>query len=132
MTFALDSRLENDGFFIEDWDLCRVSLKKDKTFPWLVLVPRRAEAREIFDLSPEDQVRLTHEVSRAGALLLSLTGAHKINVAALGNMVPQLHVHVIARFANDPAWPSAVWSRDWPENPYTEQEKDAFIARFRR
>jgi len=127
MPFVLDQRLESSSFFIEDWDLCRVALKNDKTWPWLYLVPRRDHVREIYELSQPDRSRLVEEISMASRALKALYNAEKINTAALGNMVPQLHIHVFARFKDDPAWPRPVWTVQRDEISYTEAEKDAEI-----
>lgn len=124
MTFLLDGRLEESSFFIEDWDLCRVALKNDKTLPWLYLVPRRAHVREIYDLPSADQGLLMREISLASRTLHVLYRPEKINTAALGNMVPQLHVHIFARFKGDLAWPRPVWAVQWNEIPYTVPEKE--------
>lgn len=129
--FVLDSRLQDSSFFIEDWDLCRVSLKSDKTWPWLYLVPRCMDVREIYDLSGADQSQLVREISIAAKALKSLYKAEKINTAALGNMVPQLHVHVFARFKDDPAWPRPVWTVQRDEISYTDSEKNAELQKLR-
>jgi len=125
MTFILDHRLAESSFFIEDWNLCRVLLKNDKTWPWLYLVPRRENIREIYDLAAADQIQLIHEISMASRALTFLYKPDKINTAALGNMVPQLHVHIFARFRDDPAWPRPVWAVQRDEISYTEVEKNA-------
>lgn len=127
MAFILDHRLADSSFFIEDWPLCRVALKNDKSWPWLYLVPRRENIREIHDLSVPEQVQLIHEISMAARALQTVYQPEKINTAALGNMVPQLHVHVLARFKNDPAWPRPVWAVQQAEIAYTESEKDKAI-----
>ena len=129
--FVPDPRLAGSSVFVTDWDLCRVSLKNDKTWPWLYLVPRRENIREIFELSQAEQQLLIREISRAGAVLQNLYNPDKINTAALGNMVPQLHVHVFARFKTDAAWPGAVWSVQANEIPYTESEAEAEIKRLK-
>lgn len=129
--FTMDERLAESSHFIEDWDLCRVSLKSDKTWPWLYLVPRRENVREIYDLTPEDRNTLAAEIAMAGQALNTLYKADKINTAALGNMVPQLHVHVFARYKTDPAWPRPVWAIQTAEIPYTEAEKDAEIQKLK-
>ena len=131
MAFALDHRLDSSSFFIEDWDLCRVSLKNDKTFPWLYLVPRRENIREMFELNADDQQQLILEISRAGRALQVLYTPTKINTAALGNMVPQLHVHVFARFQDDPAWPKPVWAVQLAEIPYTEAERVSALQKLK-
>ncbi len=129
--FALDQRLADGGFFITDLDLCRVMLKNDKTWPWLVLVPRRADIREIYDLAADDQTQLTREISRTAQTLKTLYKADKINIAAYGNMVPQLHIHVFARFKADLAWPKPVWAVQHDEIPYTDLEKETEIEKFK-
>lgn len=131
MPFTLDRRLAESSHFIEDWPLCRVSLKSDKTWPWLYLVPRRDNVKEIYELSAADQQQLVRETADAGRVLQSLYKADKINTAALGNMVPQLHVHVFARFKTDPAWPRPVWAIQGAEIPYTEAEREAELAKIK-
>jgi len=107
--FALHPRLEADTTLIADWPLCRVLLNDDCTYPWLVLVPRHPGIAEIGDLAPADRATLVEEIARASAALRAHLAPERINVAALGNVVPQLHVHLIARFTTDPAWPRPVW-----------------------
>ncbi len=131
MTFEMDHRLADSSHFIEDWKLCRVSLKSDKTWPWLYLVPRRESVREIYDLPLADQQQLVREMSDAAYALNTLYKADKINTAALGNMVPQLHVHIFARFKSDAAWPKPVWAIQTAEIPYTESEKNVDIHKLK-
>ncbi|MDE2110617.1 MAG: HIT family protein [Alphaproteobacteria bacterium] len=107
--FQLHDRLATDTVFAADWPLSRVLLMNDARFPWLVLVPKRVGAGEIFDLDPADRAALHEEICRAGAGLKSLTGCAKINIGILGNIVPQFHVHVVARNPGDEAWPGPVW-----------------------
>lgn len=109
MAFRLDDRLAADTVALWDWPLSAVLLMNDRRFPWLILVPRRPSMRELHDLAPADRDICAAEVERASRLLQRATGAEKMNVAALGNVVPQLHIHVIARFAGDTAWPRPVW-----------------------
>jgi len=108
-TFMLHPRLEADTVFVTDWALSRVLAMNDARYPWLILVPRRANAVEIHDLEHAERGVLMEEIARAGAALKSLTAAAKINIGALGNLVPQLHVHVVARNPGDAAWPGPVW-----------------------
>src|SRR5262245_5994111 len=108
--FILHPRLAADGPFIADLPLCRVLLMNNTRFPWLVLVPRREEMREVFDLTAADRTVLMEEIAQAAQALQRATAGEKMNIAALGNQVPQFHVHVIARFAADDAWPNPVWS----------------------
>lgn len=109
--FSLHPRLEADAAFVADWALARVLLMNDARYPWLVLVPRRSGAVEIFDLDASDRMLLIEEIARASRGLKQASGAEKINIGALGNLVPQLHVHVVARRMGDPAWPGPVWGQ---------------------
>ncbi len=129
-TFDLHPQLAADGLFLTDWPLCRVLRMNDRTYPWLILVPRRDGVREIIDLATEDQQRLMQEIARASEALKALRRPHKINVAALGNMVPQLHVHVIGRDQGDPAWPKPVWGVT-PANPFPPLEAEMEIGAWR-
>jgi len=106
--FELDPRLAANPHVI-DWPLCSIFLENDARFPWLVLVPRRAEMREIFDLSSGDRAEFFCELNAAAERVAGALNPTKMNVAMLGNMVPQLHGHVIARFEGDAAWPGPVW-----------------------
>jgi diadenosine tetraphosphate (Ap4A) HIT family hydrolase len=128
--FVLDPRLENDSTSIMVVGLCDVRLSKDARWPWLILVPRRADITEIFELTPLDQVLLTFEIELVSAALKKVTGAAKINVGALGNIVRQLHVHVIARSEGDANWPGPVWGFGEAE-PYEDATRDEFIAKLR-
>jgi diadenosine tetraphosphate (Ap4A) HIT family hydrolase len=126
-TFELHPRLAADTVFLADWALSRALLMNDARYPWLILVPRRNAAVEIHDLVPEDGATLMDEIARASAALKRLTGADKINVGALGNLVPQLHIHVVARRAGDPAWPGPVWGRGEPQ-PYAPDARDRLLS----
>jgi diadenosine tetraphosphate (Ap4A) HIT family hydrolase len=114
---------------VADWALSRVLLMNDSRYRWLLLVPRRAGMAEIFDLDESDRMALTEEITLAARTLKHLTNAEKINVGALGNLVPQLHVHVVARELDDPAWPGPVWGHS-PAVPYEASVRDDFISQF--
>src|SRR6478735_2916350 len=116
-TFLLHPRLEADTLFVADWALSRVLLMNDARFPWLVLVPRRAGVSELHELAHAERMVLIEEIARAARALKSVTAAAKMNVASLGNLVPQLHVHVVARTPADAAWPQPVWGLG-PSVPY--------------
>ena len=107
--FSLDPQLEADSIAVADLPLCAVRLMRDANYPWLLLVPRRQGLAEIIDLEPEDRTRLMAEIAAASQALRASVRCDKLNVGALGNMVRQLHVHVIARRTDDPAWPNPVW-----------------------
>ncbi|MBP2236005.1 diadenosine tetraphosphate (Ap4A) HIT family hydrolase [Sinorhizobium kostiense] len=126
-TFTLDERLERDGIPIASIGLCQLRLMNDRRWPWLILIPQREGVSEIFDLSPLDQTMLTFETMLVATALKKVTGAEKINVGALGNVVRQLHVHVIARRTGDPNWPGPVWGFGKAE-PWPETEHEAFAA----
>ena len=128
--FQLDPRLGRDTVFIADWPLCRVLLTDDARFPWLVLVPRRAGLAELDDLDEDDRTRLMHEIQRAMKTLRRVVACDKLNVGALGNIVRQLHVHVVARHTSDAAWPGPVWGHGAAQR-YTPEAHDALVARLR-
>ncbi|CAA0081385.1 Uncharacterised protein [BD1-7 clade bacterium] len=109
--FELDPQLQGDSVSLGKLALCEVLLAKDANYPWLILVPHRASITEIYQLPDEDQLQLSKEVSLVSRLMATHFLAHKMNVAALGNVVSQLHVHVIARFDYDPAWPAPIWGK---------------------
>lgn len=115
--FVLHERLAADTVPLDDWPLCRVLLMNDASYPWLILVPRRAGLSELHDVAPGDMPQLVDEICQASRALQSSFAPDKINVGALGNMVAQLHIHVIARFRDDPAWPGPVWGAQ-PPVPY--------------
>lgn len=119
--FALDSRLQEDTLVIGDFPLCRLLLSNDSNYPWFILVPRRPDISEVFQLDARDQLQLWQETTLLSEQLKDLFNADKLNVAALGNVVSQLHMHVIVRRRSDIAWPAPVWGKH-PATPYTAQE----------
>jgi len=118
--FKLDSQLQNDTFFIKDLKLCQVLLMNNSLYPWVILVPKKANLVEIIDLSKEEQILLMEEIALVSKALKSHLNPKKLNVANLGNMVSQLHIHIIARFENDPSFPKPVWGLG--SKSYEEQE----------
>jgi diadenosine tetraphosphate (Ap4A) HIT family hydrolase len=128
--FELDPRLEGDSVPVCDLDLCAVRLMNDARFPWVILVPRIAGLAELIDLSETDRRTMTDEIDQVTRALSTQTKAEKMNVAALGNMVRQLHVHVIARFAGDAAWPGPIWGVGTPA-AYTEEDRVERIGGLR-
>jgi diadenosine tetraphosphate (Ap4A) HIT family hydrolase len=127
--FALHPRLAADTVFVADWSLSRVLLMNDARFPWLILVPRRAEMSELFELGGSDLETLMEEIARAGEGLKSVTRCAKINVGALGNLVPQLHIHVVGRGPGDAAWPGPVWGHGRAE-PYALDVLEKRVREF--
>ena len=127
--FRPDERLVRDSDLVTRIGLCELRLMKDARWPWLVLVPQRPGASEVFDLTPLDQTMLTFETTLVAEALKKVTGAAKINTGALGNIVRQLHVHVIARSEGDPNWPGPVWGFGAAE-PRSAEETKAFSAKL--
>ncbi len=130
MTFALDPRLAADTLPIGDLPLCRVLLMNDARYPWLILAPRRPELVEIVDLDREARMTLMDEIALASEALRALPGVDKVNVGALGNIVRQLHVHVIGRTTGDPAWPGPVWGAGTARR-YDGEEARGVTAKMR-
>jgi len=134
MAFVLHPRLMVDTTVVVDWKLSRVLLMNDKRFPWLILVPRRVGLSEIFELDETERMQLMSEIARASEKLKAWGRARgcgdKINVANIGNLVPQLHVHVVARGKGDPAWPGTVWNAG-PSVPYGAAEISRIVAELR-
>lgn len=129
--FELDSRLHNDTFFVCDLTLCRVLLMNDKQFPWLILVPMRNNIAEIIDLPEQEQQTLLAESAKVSTVLQQVFSPYKLNVGALGNVVRQLHVHHVARFENDVAWPKPVWGNQAPV-AYDDGEASAILATLKQ
>lgn len=128
--FQLHPQLAADTVPVANWPLCQVLLIKDANYPWLVLVPARDDLRDFDDLAPDDLQQASAEIVRASRALKTVFTPDKINVGALGNMVPQLHIHVIARFADDPAWPQPVWGVV-PALPYTADALESRLTLLR-
>ncbi len=128
--FQLHERLAEDTVEVARWTLSRVLLMNDSHYPWLVLVPQRSGLRDFDDLAEADLPVMTGEILRASRLLKAAFRPDKMNVAALGNQVPQLHLHVIARFTADAAWPGPVWGVRPPE-PYTPEALAERLALLR-
>ncbi|MBL4838810.1 MAG: HIT family protein [Kordiimonadaceae bacterium] len=126
----LHPQLAADSVPVVEIALCDVRLIADATYPWLILVPRREGVREIHALDDVDQQQLMQEISFVSQLLEELTGADKMNVAALGNMVPQLHIHIIARFVGDAAWPAPVWGAT-QKKPYSDDALESLVTKLK-
>jgi diadenosine tetraphosphate (Ap4A) HIT family hydrolase len=127
--FELDPGLAMAGPPIADWPLCQLRLRDDRRFPWLLLIPRRPGIVELTDLDEADYRQLCAEMRAAVGLLRALFRPDKTNVATLGNQVPQLHVHIVARFRTDSAWPEPIWGKGEAE-PYPPDERAAVVARI--
>ncbi len=128
--FRLHERLAADTVQVTDWPLSSVRLMNDRSWPWLILVPRQPRLREIHDLATLDLALLVGEIAKASRAMSDICQPEKVNIGALGNIVPQLHIHVIGRFRDDPAWPGPVWSFR-PAVPYREDELEKTLERLR-
>ena len=128
-SFVLHAQLEKDTFALAELSLCAVRAMDVAALPWLVLVPRVDGARDTIDLSTDAQRQLMEEIALVSRALRAGFNPHKLNVAALGNVVSQLHVHVVARFTDDAAWPKPVWG-NLPMQPYLTDQREEFRLIF--
>jgi diadenosine tetraphosphate (Ap4A) HIT family hydrolase len=127
--FVLHPRIETDSLAVADLPLSALRLMRDANYPWLILIPRRSALTEIVDLSADERVQLMTEIALASEALRAEAAPEKLNVAAIGNMVRQLHVHVVARRTGDAAWPKPVWGAA-PAKPYPPGEAEALAGRI--
>lgn len=128
--FELDARLKNDTYALGEWPLSMVLLHRDSNFPWCILVPKRAGASEIHTLNDRDQLALFEESRLLSRAMATVFAPDKMNIAALGNVVKQLHVHHVARYVNDAAWPAPVWGAV-PEKAYEDSNLRVRIEMLR-
>jgi len=129
--YALDPQLQQDTVQLGQFPLCDVLLMNDANFPWVILVPRRSRIREIFHLSSEEQHQLMDESVFVSQRMADFYEADKMNVAALGNVVPQLHVHHVVRRQNDLCWPKPIWGAVTPK-PYADSDLKAMVDELTR
>ncbi len=127
----IHQQLQQDCLVIGRFPLCHLLLMKDANYPWFILVPDRDDVSEIFQLSPQEQQQLMSESSRLAEVLAERFQADKINIAALGNVVPQLHIHHVVRYRSDVAWPAPIWGAV-PAKPYVEHELREQVEEARR
>ena len=131
ITWTLHPQLAQDTVPVGDLALSRLLLANDANYPWLILVPRKPGLVELVDLADHEQARLTAEIAAAAKVLRAITECEKLNIAALGNQVAQLHVHVIGRRHSDAAWPKPVWGAV-PPAAYDQKVREGFVAALRR
>ncbi|MBI5902228.1 MAG: HIT family protein [Deltaproteobacteria bacterium] len=129
--FVLDQRLTEDTAPVRALKLCTVLLMKDSSMPWLILVPQRAGIKEVYELEAGDRLILMEEAARASRVIKALYAPDKINIGSLGNIVTQLHLHVIGRFSTDRAWPGPVWGAGQGV-PYSKEGLDMSLIRLRK
>ena len=128
--FKLDARLENDTIELGKIEFIKVLMSKDSNYPWLILVPEIADATELFDLDAQQQQLLMQTITKISKDMQVEFSADKINVGALGNVVKQLHIHIVARFETDIAWPGPIWGQH-PAKPYTQEQLEAQINKMK-
>lgn len=128
-SFTLHPQIEADSVFVRDLPLSQLRLQNQSAVPWLLLVPRRENAVELHRLADADRAQAMNEIILASKAVEALFAPDKINIGALGNMVPQLHIHIIGRFKNDPAWPQPVWGKLLP-SPYRPEVLEALLERL--
>ena len=126
----IHAQLQNDCLLLGRFPLSHLLLSKDANYPWFILVPDRKDITEIYQLSREDQILLIDESSLLSEILISVFDADKVNIAALGNVVPQLHIHHIARYKDDVAWPAPVWGKQ-PATVYSKENLDNIILKLK-
>jgi diadenosine tetraphosphate (Ap4A) HIT family hydrolase len=129
--FQLHPQLQKDCFILGKFELCQVLLMNDCQFPWLILVPQRDGIHEIYELTNDEQILLIQESSYLAKKLAELFNADKLNIAAIGNVVPQLHIHHVVRYENDNAWSAPIWGK-FPPIPYSEKERDFIVKKLKR
>lgn len=128
--FLMNEKLAGDTLFIGEFPLCSVMLMNNRLYPWIILVPKRNGAKEIIDLSKDDRAILIEEIASASDVMKNVYWPDKLNIAAIGNIVEQLHIHIISRFKTDDSWPEPVWGKG--SEPYTEQGKRESVTILRR
>lgn len=128
MIFEVDYRIKESGFLLYDWPLSSIFLKNEKKFPWLILVPRVENIQEIYQLNEANLNQLMAEIAKASELMKGYFNPDKLNIGALGNIVSQLHVHIVARFQDDKAWPHGIWQPTLTTDQYNNEQADQLIT----
>jgi len=131
MNFIVDPRISSTCFILDDWPVSRVFLKNNANYPWLILVPRHMNIRDIDELPQTVQHMLMHEITALSSLVKTYFKPDKLNVGTLGNIVSQLHIHVVARFTTDALWPHGIWQAAQTTMPYQQLMIHAFLAELR-
>ena len=129
--WELDPQLARDTAAVGDLPFSRVLVSRDASYPWLILVPRRPGAVELIDLPDSDQAQVMREIAQVGRVLKAVTACDKLNIAAIGNVVAQMHIHIVARRRGDAAWPKPIWGVG-AARAYTPDDLDQFIVTLRR
>jgi len=119
--FQLDSRIQSTSFYLGDWPLSQVLLKNEQHYPWFLLVPRRECVRELYELKQNEQILLMQEINQLSLLVTNQYQPKKLNIATLGNIVEQLHIHCVSRAEQDPLWPQGIWHSSYTPTPYSDE-----------
>lgn len=120
--FSIDERIGSTSFILGEWPLSQVLLKNEAQYPWLILVPKKNDICELFQLEESERLILMEEINQLSLLMNGYFNPDKLNIATLGNVVPQLHIHVVGRFRNDPLWPQGIWHSGLSARAYTEEQ----------
>lgn len=128
MTCSIDDRISSSSFMIGDWPLSRLFLKNNADYPWVILVPRVENAQEVCQLSMSHQHQLMEEISHLSSIMRHKFQPDKLNIAALGNIVSQLHIHIVARFQKDMLWPHGIWQEALTATPYEDDKGRDLLA----
>ena len=128
MNFEVDHRIEAGAFFLGDWPLSRIYLKNEAHFPWMILVPRETLVQEIYQLSEWSRHRLMKELTALSQIMADIFNPDKLNIGALGNIVSQLHLHVVARFKTDKLWPHGIWQPNVVSEPYSVERASELMG----
>lgn len=129
--FSLDDRIQSTCFDLGDWPLSRVLLKNEQAYPWFILVPRKVNVQEIYQLEKADREALMEEINQLSLIINDFFKPDKLNIGALGNVVPQLHVHVVARMQHDALWPQGIWQSLIRATPYHEKQIEPLLFSLR-
>ncbi|WED43600.1 HIT domain-containing protein [Legionella cardiaca] len=132
MSFKVDSRIERSSFWLKDWPLSSLYLKNEANFPWIILVPRENDVQEICQLPEKDRDQLMKEISLLSQRMKDFFKPYKLNIGALGNIVPQLHVHVVARFQDDKLWPHSIWQPDISTLAYSSEYAAKLVSDLKK
>ncbi len=130
MPFTIDPRLMHNAVSVADWPLCTVLFKNEQHYAWFVLIPRRSALTELVELDETDQILLLGEINQISRIIQQTFAPDKLNIATLGNQVPQLHVHVVGRFRVDPLWPESIWQAAYHHTPYAKEELEQLIKKL--
>ena len=131
MSYLLDTRLAESSVWVADLPLSELRLKNHQHYPWCILIPRVSDICELYELNAEQQMMLMQEIKQVSIVMKTLFAPMKLNVASLGNVVSQLHVHIVARQKSDPLWPQGIWQQALVEEPYRDVDLEAFIRQLR-